>query len=197
MGELQVTVDGRTRQLPEPFFVIATQNPIEYEGTFPLPEAQLDRFLMKLSVGYPAREDEDLMLRRLQRDHPIHTLQPAATAAELLEARKHVVEIHVSPAVRTYLLDVVAATRSAEHLDLGASPRAALVLARSAQALAAIQGRAYVLPDDVKTLAPAVLAHRLILKPESRLRRMTVGRVLAEILDSLPVPLEAEATERS
>ena len=195
MAEHQVTVDGHTRALAEPFMIIATQNPIEHEGTYPLPEAQLDRSLMKISLGYPDRQDEDIMLQRMKRSHPIDTLEPVATADEVLAARKIIRDVHVAPAVRAYLLDIVAATRSEENLDLGASPRASLWLARSAQALAAVQGRAYVLPDDIKRLAPAVLSHRVILKPESRLRRITVARVLKEILDSLPVPLEEEAQE--
>lgn len=188
MAESRVTVDGETRPLPPPFLVIATQNPIDHEGTFPLPEAQLDRFLMRFTLGYPSFEDELKMLDVLQREHPIHLLQPVVTTDELLACQQAVKEVHVDKRVREYLLQIVHVSRAHEDLALGGSPRASIALFRTAQAMAAIRGRAHALPDDVKRVAAAVLNHRLILRPESRLRRVTAADVVQEILDQVSVP---------
>jgi MoxR-like ATPase len=193
MAERRVTVDGQTYNLKPPFLVIATQNPVDHEGTFPLPEAQLDRFLIRLSIGYPAIEEEGKMLQRLQKGHPIDEIGPVATAAELIAAQDAVREVFVDDKVRKYVLDLVHATRKHEDVALGGSPRASIALFRTAQALAAVQGRNFVLPDDVKRMAHAVLGHRMILKPESRLRRLTPTAVLNEILMDVSVPVLKQA----
>lgn len=192
MEERQVTVDGQTHALPHPFFVMATQNPIELEGTFPLPEAQLDRFLMKIQLGYPTKEQEISILERFQETDPLVELTAVTNPAEvaaLQEARKH---IHISAPIRTYIVDIVRATRSASSLHLGASPRSALGLMRAGQALAALRERDYVLPDDIQYLAIPVLAHRLILREEERLRGETTEHVLAELIRQIPAPAPAE-----
>lgn len=188
MAEQNITVDGITHRLPPPFLVIATQNPVDHEGTFPLPEAQLDRFLMKFSLGYPAFDDELKMLDMLQRHHPINSLQPVVTSEELVACQKAVREIHVDDKIRRYILQIVHDTREAEELALGGSPRASIALFRSSQAIAALRGRNYVLPDDVKRCAGPVLAHRVILKPESRLRKITAEHVVNEVVGELAVP---------
>jgi len=189
MAEGQVTVDGVTYKTPNPFILFATQNPIEHEGTFPLPEAQMDRFLVKLAMGYPEYIDELEMLRRLQKTHPIFSLETVAEAAEIVAAQESVREISVSDPVREYVLRIVSATRKDDALDLGASPRASLYLVRTAQALAAMKGRDYVIPDDVKALVRAVLEHRIILKPEARLRKMTSAIVLTRVIEATPAPV--------
>ncbi len=188
MAEACVTVDGITHQLEQPFLVIATQNPVDHEGTFPLPEAQLDRFLMKFSLGYPSIEEEMRMLELLQHQHPIDSLQPVANAEELRAAQALVREVYVDPKVQLYLLQIVHDSRSHEALALGASPRASMALYRSSQAMAAVLGRNYVLPDDIKKLVSAVMGHRLILKPESRLRKLTTEHVVEEIVAEIAVP---------
>ena len=188
MEERQVTVDGKTYVLPLPFFVMATQNPIELEGTFPLPEAQLDRFLLRIHLGYPEREEEIAILERFQEQDPLQTLLPVATPEQicgLQEARK---AIHVSAPVKEYIAAIVAATRRDPALQLGASPRGSLGLMRAGQAMAALKGRDYVLPDDIKTLAVPVLAHRLILKEEERLRGESQTLLLERILQEIPIP---------
>src|SRR5690348_10220654 len=169
MAERRVTVDGQTYALKAPFLVLATQNPIDHEGTFPLPEAQLDRFLIRLSLGYPSIEEEGRMLQRLQRSHPIDDLSSVAMAAEVLACQDAVREIHVDEKVRRYLLEIVQSTREHNEVLLGGSPRASIALFRTAQALAAVNGRNFVLPDDVKRMVVPVLGHRVILRPESRL----------------------------
>ena len=184
MQEQQVTVDGVTRPLPAPFLVLATQNPIEYEGTFPLPEAQLDRFLIRLSLGYPDQEDEGLMLRNLRKQHPIETIGQVVEGTEILELHDTVTDVHVDGSLEEYILNIVRATRSHPDLALGASPRGSLALYKTSQALAALRDRDYVIPDDVKTLVPLTLAHRLIVKPESQLRGRTAVTILAEILEA-------------
>jgi MoxR-like ATPase len=189
MAERRVSVDGQTYTLKPPFLVIATQNPIDHEGTFPLPEAQLDRFLIRLSLGYPSLDEEAKMLQRLQRAHPIDELSPVVTAAEVLACQEAIREVHVDDKVRRYLLELVHATREHDDVHLGGSPRASLALFRTAQALAAVGGRNFVLPDDVKRMALPVLAHRLILRPESRLRKVTPASVINEILTELSVPV--------
>jgi MoxR-like ATPase len=190
MEERQVTVDGQTMPLPDPFLVIATQNPIEIEGTFPLPEAQLDRFFMKLRLGYPDEADEDAILLRFEDSNPIQTLGAVITAEELVRLRSLVPRIYCEASVRHYVVRLVAATRKHPAYELGASPRGTLNLFRGARALAAIRGRDYVLPDDVKALAPYVLAHRAVLNSQSRLRGRDAEGVLAEVLESVPVPVE-------
>lgn len=189
MGERRVTVDGQTYTLKAPFMVIATQNPVDHEGTFPLPEAQLDRFLIRLSLGYPNLEEESRMLENLQRGHPIDDLQGVVTAQDILDCQETVRGIHVDDKVRRYILQIVHATRDHEEVALGGSPRASIALFRTAQALAAVNNREYVLPDDVKRMILAVLGHRLILKPESRLRKVTVKSVLQEIQQEISVPV--------
>jgi MoxR-like ATPase len=190
MEEHQVTIDGITMPLPAPFLVLATQNPIELEGTFPLPEAQLDRFLMRVEIGYPTEQEEDDVLLRFEGNSPLGALQPVVSAEELLRLQSFVPSVHCEPSVRRYLTSICRATRSHPALELGASPRASLALLRSARALAAIRGRDYVLPDDVKVLAPAVLLHRLVLSSQSRLRGRDARAVMDEVLAEVPAPVE-------
>ncbi len=189
MSERQVTVDGTIYPLHRPFFVMATQNPVDHEGTFSLPEAQLDRFLMRMRLGYPSLLAEHTMLERLQSEHPIDTLEAVVSAEEVLACQQAVRAIHVDVKVREYILQIVRATREHSAVSLGGSPRASLALFHTAQALAAINGFDFVLPDDVKQLAHAVLDHRLILRPENRLRKMTATTVADEILNKVEVPL--------
>jgi MoxR-like ATPase len=194
MAETRVTVDGVTRKLAPPFLVIATQNPVDHEGTFPLPEAQLDRFLMRFSLGYPSFDEELKMLDMLQREHPLDKLQPVVSADELSACQRAVREVFVDEKVRRYLLQIIHDTREHEDLALGASPRAAIAFFRASQAMAAIRGRNYVLPDDVKRVAGPVLTHRLILKPESRLRKVVASKVVEDIIAELAVPTLPGAT---
>ncbi len=189
MQEQQVTVDGVTRPLPRPFLVMATQNPIEYEGTFPLPEAQLDRFLMRLEVGYPSAEDEKFLLQHLGREHPITHIGPVVEGVEILDLQKECWEVHVDETLRDYIVRLVSATRSHPDLALGASPRASLALCKTAQALAALRGRDHVLPDDVKYLVPYILTHRLIVKPEAELRGRTAGALVRDLLSEVALDL--------
>jgi MoxR-like ATPase len=191
MQERQVTVGGETRPLPAPFMVLATQNPIEYEGTFPLPEAQLDRFLMRMSLGYPEEEDEIAILRNQRKQHPIETLGQVVEGDDLLALRDAVTDVHVDATVEHYILAIVRATREHPDVSLGASPRGSLALYKTTQALAALRDRDYVLPDDVKALATLTLAHRLIVKPESQLRGRTALGILDEILEQATLALEA------
>ena len=208
MQEQQVTVDGVTRSLPRPFMVLATQNPIEYEGTFPLPEAQLDRFIMRLSVGYPGAADERLILNNLRREHPILKLKPltypqddAGLGTEetdvamcdnlnmLLLLQRLVWEVHIDETLQDYIISLVDATRGHPDILLGASPRASLALYKTAQALAAVRGRDHVIPDDIKYLAPFTLTHRLLIKPESELRGRTAQLITEDIIQSTPLDL--------
>jgi MoxR-like ATPase len=193
MEERQVTVDGVAHKLPRPFLVFATQNPIEQEGTFPLPEAQLDRFFLKLNLGYPTVEQEDALLARLQYGHPIETIQAVATPEELREAQAKVREVHVSDDVRRYVAELVHATRRHADAAIGSSPRGSIALFRAAQALAAVRGRGYAIPDDVKEMALPVLGHRIIMKPESQLRGRTAAQVVQAVLSQVAAPVEAEA----
>ena len=195
MGERRVSVDGQTYVLKPPFLVIATQNPVDQEGTFPLPEAQLDRFLVKLSLGYPSYEEESRMLTRLQRGHPIDDLQPVVTAADIIACQDAVREIHVDEKIKRYILDIVHGSREHEDITLGGSPRASIAMFRCSQALAALQGRDFVIPDDVKRMAQPVLAHRLILRPESRLRKKTPASVVAELVSDAKVPMVERAVK--
>ncbi len=197
MEERQVTIDISTVPLLRPFMVLATQNPVELEGTFPLPEAQLDRFLIKLRLGYPGEEDERTILRRFKEESPLLDLEPVASAEEILRAQGLVRTVYVSPAIESYIINVIRSTRQHETIELGASPRATLALYRTVQALAAIKGRGYVLPDDVKRMAGPVLSHRLILSTRTRLRGRDNHAILQELLDSVPVPVESVAHAKS
>jgi MoxR-like ATPase len=188
MQEQQVTVDGVTYPIPEPFLVLATQNPIEYEGTFPLPEAQLDRFMMRISLGYPSPEDEIAILDSQQYVHPVEALEQAIDVQELLDAQEKVKEIYVDPLIKEYIVTLVKATRNHPDVYLGASPRGSLALYKTGRARAAILGRDYVIPDDIKALAMTALAHRLIISPSARIKEVDPRAVVEEILNSLPVP---------
>ncbi|MFN2290538.1 MAG: AAA family ATPase [Anaerolineae bacterium] len=187
MGEGQVTADGVTYQLSRPFLVMATQNPIEYEGTFPLPEAQLDRFLLRLSVGYPSFDDESQILLNLQREHPITTIGQVVDGTRLLDLQRVVWEVYVDETVREYVVRLAHATRAHADLALGASPRGSLSLFKASQALASLRGRDFVMPDDVKALVIPTLAHRLIVRPESALRDYTTVRILDGLLEATPL----------
>jgi MoxR-like ATPase len=188
MEERQVTVDGVTHILPEPFVVLATQNPIEYEGTFPLPEAQLDRFLFKLSLGYPSAADEIAVMSRQQYAHPVDTLGQVVSVPELTTAQEAVRHVHAAEAIKAYIVEIVSRTRQHSDVYLGASPRGSLTLFRGAQARAALEGRDFVLPDDVKALATAALAHRVIISPAARIKNVDTRAILDDILKSVPVP---------
>jgi len=197
MEERQATIEGETRPLPRPFLVLATQNPIELEGTFPLPEAQLDRFLLRVAIGYPSEADEKDIVRRFRFANPLDDLQPVVGAAELSEMQRLCREVHVAEVIEDYIVRMVRASRLHASIELGVSPRGTLALFRTAQAFAAIHGRGYVLPDDVKRLAPAVLTHRLITSAQSRLRGRATQDVLAEIVASVPAPVEELAAVSS
>lgn len=189
MQERQLTVNGKTHNLPRPFLVLATQNPIEYEGTFPLPEAQLDRFLLRIQVGYPNLEDEIKVLEEQKRAHPFDALEAVISAEEVLEAQKTIREVYLADAVKRYIVEITRATREHESVYLGASPRGSLALMRACQAWAALtEGRDYVLPDDVKQLAPYALGHRVILSSSARLRDLESRDVVREVLKNVPVP---------
>ncbi|MCH7970243.1 MAG: MoxR family ATPase [Chloroflexi bacterium] len=192
MQERQVSIDGVTSELPEPFMVMATLNPVEMEGTFPLPEAQLDRFMVRASLGYPERDEESSMLDRFKAGEYPDAIRPVATAGDILSARKSVDGVRVDDTVRNYLLDIIAKTRSSASLRLGASPRASLALQHAAQGRAAMNGRSYVLPDDVKELAVPVLAHRLLAETSTQLRGQATAQIVREIIESTPVPIERE-----
>ena len=198
MEEHQITVDGSTYALPRPHMVVATQNPVELEGTFPLPEAQLDRFLLRLSLGYPSAEEELSILGRFRTKNPLDELSPVADSSELDEARRQAEDIHVAPDVASYILEIVRATRCHKEVRLGASPRGSLDLLKTVRSLALIKGRTYVLPDDVKELAAPVLAHRLLLSHQARLKGVTAKIIVQEIVDATPVPVgvfEGEGSE--
>jgi len=190
MEERQVTVERERIELPRPFFVLATQNPVELEGTFPLPEAQLDRFLMRTSIGYPELDDERSMLRRFRSDAPLTSIRAATHPAELLEMIAEVRQVHIGVAVEDYLLDLVRRTRNHEGIEIGASPRAALALARAAQAKAALHGRGYVIPDDVREMAPAVLSHRVIPTSQADLMGHSNQALIQTVIGETPVPVE-------
>lgn len=190
MQEQQVTVDLETIPLPRPFLLIATQNPVELEGTFPLPEAQLDRFLMKVTIGYPEEDEEKTILKRFHQENPLTSLPSVIKAEELLALQRLSRQVYVEESVRSYLLAIIRATREHEGVELGASPRASLSLDLASRALAAVRGRNYVIPDDVKYLALPILGHRLIAKPEAKLRKHSTEAILEEILSKLPVPVE-------
>ena len=190
MEERQLTIDGVTTPLPRPFLVLATQNPIELEGTFPLPEAQLDRFLLRVRMGYPEAAEEDAILLRFEAENPLDSLQPVVHAADLARLAALLPSVHCEPAVRDYVVRIVRATRDHPSAELGASPRATLALFRAARALAAVRGRDFVLPDDVQHLAPSVLGHRVMLAAQSRLRGRDAESLVREVLDQVPVPVK-------
>ena len=190
MQERTVTLDGETRALPRPFLVLATQNPVELEGTFPLPEAQIDRFFLRLAVGYPDADEEEAILERFNSGDPLAELAPVAGPNDLIAMQRLVPRVIVSDVMRHYVVAIVRATRMSNAVELGASPRGSLALYRGAQALAALRGRQFVVPDDVKELAPPILAHRLMLQPEARLRGRTGDAVIRQVLDGVPVPVE-------
>ncbi len=190
MQERQISVDGVTYPLPRPFLVIATQNPIELEGTFPLPEAQIDRFLIRLPIGYPSEEEEHAILLRLERGDPLADLAPVTTPDELIAVQRQVREVRVEQSVRAYIVDIVRATRGHADIQLGISPRGTLALYHCAQALAGVRGREYVLPDDVKLLAPYVLTHRILISPATRLRGRRLADVLMDVINTVAVPVE-------
>ncbi len=196
MEERQATVDGVTRPMPRPFLVIATQNPIELEGTFPLPEAQLDRFLLRLSLGYPERDEEREILRRFRTADPLAELQPVATGEQILQLSAACRQVYVSQAVETYILALVRATRDNPAVALGASPRGAIALYRTAQALAAAHGRAFVIPDDVQALILPALVHRLMPSGQSRLRGKAVADIIKDVVARVPVPVEESWSEK-
>jgi MoxR-like ATPase len=189
MQERQITVDGATHPLPNPFIVLATQNPIEYEGTFPLPEAQLDRFLIRMPLGYPDEEDEMRMIRNLRKSHPIDSVHSVVDGSELTALQDVVTDVHVEDSLERYILDIVRVTRTHPDIAVGASPRGSLALYKTSQALAAVRGRDFVIPDDVKEMAPYTLPHRVMVKPESELRGRDAGRILTEIVESLDVDI--------
>jgi MoxR-like ATPase len=190
MEERQVTVDGETRPLPYPFLVMATQNPVELEGTFPLPEAQVDRFLMRVGIGYPQREEERQILRRFRADNPLERLTPLIDAEALRQANLACRQVHVHPVLEDYILDLTLGTRQHADVELGASPRGSLALYRTSQALAALRGRAYVIPDDVQALAMPVLGHRLMLRADARLRGRRTADVIERLVEQTPAPAE-------
>jgi len=190
MQERQITVDGTTYPLPRPFLVLATQNPIELEGTFPLPEAQVDRFLLRLPIGYPTEQEEHDILLRFERDDPLEGLEPVTNPDEILAMQRQVREVRVEESVRGYIVQVVRATREHRDIQLGVSPRGTLALHKCAQALAAVRGREFVIPDDVKLLAPYVLSHRIMISPATRLRGRKISDVLMDVIDTVPVPVE-------
>ncbi len=188
MEERQITVDGITHDLPRPFMVMATQNPIEYEGTFPLPEAQLDRFFLRVGLGYPLLEEEIRVFERQQFRHPIEEIESVVTTDEILRAQELVKEVYVAPSIKRYIVEINRRTRNLPEIYLGSSPRGSITLYRAGQARAAIYGRDYVLPDDIKTLTASALSHRLILSPAARLQNLNTSQVIEEILNEVPVP---------
>ena len=190
MQERQVTGEGVTRPLPRPFLVLATQNPVELEGTFPLPEAQLDRFLLRVAIGYPSQQDENAILERFRLNDPLPDLPAVSSPDEIIALQNERRHIHVENSVRDYIVNIARATRQNQDIQLGASPRATLSLFQTSQAWAAIQGRDFVLPDDIKFVAPHVLCHRLILSAQAQLRGRTTNELIDDIISAVPVPVE-------
>ncbi len=189
MEEFQVTADGITHQLPQPVFIIATENPIEYEGTYPLPEAQLDRFLMRVQIGYPSPEDEVTILQRQVIEHPIENVQPVLNTAHIMALQHAVRRVHIDPSLQRYMVDIVGRSRDHEAVALGASPRGSLAMMRCSQGVALLQGRDYVEPDDIKGIAEAALSHRLTIKADHRMRGINPAKVVRDLLHSVPVPV--------
>ncbi len=196
MEERQVTVDGTTYQLARPFLVLATQNPIEYEGTFPLPEAQLDRFMLRIRLGYPGPDEEVAVLESQQYAHPVTQIEQVVSVEELVEVQETIKQVYIDGQIKRYIVDLVTATRAHPDVYLGASPRGSLALFRSAQARAALAGRDHVLPDDVKALAEAALAHRIIVGPAARIKDVSAQGIVAEVLKQVPVPGAALGSRR-
>jgi len=188
MQERQVTVSGQSHQIPAPFMLLATQNPIEYEGTFPLPEAQLDRFMVKVSIGYPGLTEEISVIENQQRIHPIESIEAVTSAKDILAVQDRIKEVFIADSIKKYIVEITQETRSADSVYLGASPRGSLALARASQAWAAMYGRDFVIPDDVKLLAEATLGHRIILSSSARLKELRTGDLIREILRKIPVP---------
>lgn len=188
MSETQVTVDGITYGIKKPFFVMATQNPIEYEGTYPLPEAQMDRFLMRLNMGYPKNNEEVEIMNMQVEEHPIDTITPAIGAEEIEKLQKEVTHVHIDNSLKDYIVEIISKTREHGDVYLGASPRGSLALFKTSKAFAALNGREFVFPDDIKTLADPVLTHRLILKPEARIKGITPDKIIKEVVESVTVP---------
>ncbi|MBU9721226.1 MULTISPECIES: AAA family ATPase [Bacillaceae] len=192
LEEGSVTTDGQTRELDSPFFVMATQNPIEYGGTYPLPEAQLDRFLFKFKIGYPTKQEELDVLNRVEKKHPIEGIKPVLTLANLVEMQKKVVDVYVDETVKRYIINLVNSTRKHQSVYLGASPRASIALMKAAQAYAYIQGRDFVVPDDVKYLAPYTLQHRILLNSDAKLSNQTNERIVQDVIDQVSIPVGNE-----
>jgi MoxR-like ATPase len=197
MEEHQTTVDGTTYQLAKPFLVLATQNPIEYEGTFPLPEAQLDRFMLRIRLGYPSAADEVSILEAQQFDHPVNEVQQVLPVDDLLAAQEEVKKVYLDAQLKRYIVDVVSATRSHEDVYLGGSPRGSLALYRASQAKAALAGRDYIIPDDIKEMAEVTLAHRIIVGPAARIKDVTSEGIIADVLRRVPVPGTALGAARN
>ncbi len=192
MEEKQVTVDGKTYSVPNPFMVIATQNPVEYMGTYPLPEAQMDRFMMKISMGYPSRSEEVEILYKFQKSSPIRELTPVVTSEELLDLQQQVREVRMDQSLAGYIVDLITATRRHEHVMLGCSPRASISLFRASQAAALYEGRDYVIPEDIRDLAVPVLSHRLVLKQEAKIKRITNESIISEIIEDQKIPVSVK-----
>lgn len=195
MEEASVTIDGNTLKIPQPFFVMATQNPIEYEGTYPLPEAQLDRFLLKIRMGYPSKEQEVEILRRAENGAPIEKIQAVLTVAQLIELQELVLGVYVEDSVKQYMVELASQTRQDQYVYLGVSPRASIALMKASQAYALMKGRSYVTPDDVQYLAPFVFSHRLMLKPDARYDGVTAEEIIERILAKVPVPTKRFAEQ--
>jgi MoxR-like ATPase len=195
LEEATVTTDGQTRKLNKPFFVMATQNPIEHGGTYPLPEAQLDRFLFKFKIGYPSHRDEMEVLNRVEKQHPIDYLEPVLSPEELLKMQKEVTEVYVDETIKSYIISIVNETRNHKSVYLGASPRGSIALMKAAQSLAYVQGREYVIPDDIKILAPFALSHRIILNSDSKLANVSTSTVVTDIMQQVKIPVMKEAVQ--
>jgi MoxR-like ATPase len=192
MGESQVSIEGMTIPLPDPFFVIATENPIEFEGTFPLPEAQMDRFFISLKIGYPAPEEEEEVIMMQAGRHPIYTLEPVISTSDIIQVQNLAGTVHVDKSLRAYIVSITGSTRIDPDLELGASPRGSIALYKASQALAALKGRDFVIPEDIKVLAPEVLKHRIILRSEAKLKNLKPENIIAKILSNTPVPIQAD-----
>ena len=190
LGEKQITIDGLTHALPRPFLVMATQNPVELEGTFPLPEAQIDRFLLRVEIGYPSQIEENDILQRYRANSDMPEIQPVTEPAEIIQMQKERSEVRIEDSVRDYIVQIARSTRDHPEVQLGASPRAAIALYHSSQAWAAIHGRDFVLPDDIKKMAPHVLTHRLMVSPQAQLRGRLPSQLVDDIVGSIPVPVE-------
>ena len=193
MGETQISIEGTAINLPEPFVVIATENPIEFEGTFPLPEAQMDRFFVSLKIGYPTNKEEEEIVLMQNKAHPINSLQPVMSTADVVSIQNSIHQVHVDSSLREYIVKIIDATRQDAGLILGASPRGSLALYKASQAYAAMNGRDYVIPEDVKNLAVEVLKHRIILRSETKLKNLKPENIIERVLSNIPVPMEAAA----